>query len=84
MDRSMDWAQWEGNWKQVGDVGWLARGCQNCTQLCWPPSPRQSSCALSDTWQVSQKITVIVEDRNDNAPVFQRLPYNAIIPEVPF
>ncbi|NXR40073.1 CDHR2 protein, partial [Zosterops hypoxanthus] len=31
--------------------------------------------------EVSQKITVIVEDRNDNAPVFQRLPYNAIIPE---
>ncbi|NXQ54307.1 CDHR2 protein, partial [Anthoscopus minutus] len=31
--------------------------------------------------EVSQKITIIVEDRNDNAPVFQQLPYNAIIPE---
>ncbi|NXR75164.1 CDHR2 protein, partial [Pycnonotus jocosus] len=31
--------------------------------------------------EVSQKITIIVEDRNDNAPVFQRLPYNAVIPE---
>ncbi|XP_023791618.1 cadherin-related family member 2 isoform X1 [Cyanistes caeruleus] len=31
--------------------------------------------------EISQKVTVIVEDRNDNAPVFQRLPYNAIIPE---
>ncbi|XP_041253739.1 cadherin-related family member 2 [Onychostruthus taczanowskii] len=30
---------------------------------------------------VSRKVTIIVEDRNDNAPVFQRLPYNAIIPE---
>lgn len=28
-------------------------------------------------------MTIIVEDRNDNAPVFQYLPYNAIIPEVP-
>lgn len=26
---------------------------------------------------------IIVEDRNDNAPVFQFLPYNAFIPEVP-
>ncbi|NXB04152.1 CDHR2 protein, partial [Cnemophilus loriae] len=31
--------------------------------------------------EVSQKITIIVEDRNDNAPVFQHLPYNASIPE---
>ncbi|NXO32937.1 CDHR2 protein, partial [Cisticola juncidis] len=31
--------------------------------------------------EVSQKMTIIVEDRNDNAPVFQRLPYNATIPE---
>ncbi|NWI41626.1 CDHR2 protein, partial [Picathartes gymnocephalus] len=31
--------------------------------------------------EVSQKMTIIVEDRNDNAPVFQHLPYNAIIPE---
>ncbi|NWV27759.1 CDHR2 protein, partial [Origma solitaria] len=31
--------------------------------------------------EVSEKITVIVEDRNDNAPVFQNLPYNASIPE---
>ncbi|NXM60474.1 CDHR2 protein, partial [Illadopsis cleaveri] len=31
--------------------------------------------------EVSQKMTIIVEDRNDNAPVFQRLPYNAVIPE---
>ncbi|NWS65481.1 CDHR2 protein, partial [Crotophaga sulcirostris] len=30
---------------------------------------------------VSSRLTVIVEDRNDNAPVFQYLPYNAIIPE---
>ncbi|NXN89469.1 CDHR2 protein, partial [Bombycilla garrulus] len=30
---------------------------------------------------VSRKITVIVEDRNDNAPVFQFLPYSAIVPE---
>ncbi|XP_065500295.1 cadherin-related family member 2 [Caloenas nicobarica] len=30
---------------------------------------------------VSKKLTVIVEDRNDNAPVFQHLPYEAIIPE---
>ncbi|NXO68031.1 CDHR2 protein, partial [Phainopepla nitens] len=30
---------------------------------------------------VSRKITIIVEDRNDNAPVFQNLPYSAIIPE---
>lgn len=32
MDSSMDRAQWEGNWKRVGDVGWLARvgmRCQN-------------------------------------------------------
>ncbi|NWX27830.1 CDHR2 protein, partial [Notiomystis cincta] len=31
--------------------------------------------------EVSQKITIIVEDRNDNAPVFQYLPYSAFIPE---
>ncbi|NXB75795.1 CDHR2 protein, partial [Donacobius atricapilla] len=31
--------------------------------------------------EVSQKMTIIVEDRNDNAPVFQRLPYNTTIPE---
>ncbi|XP_053847079.1 cadherin-related family member 2 isoform X1 [Vidua macroura] len=31
--------------------------------------------------EVSKKITIIVEDRNDNAPVFQYLPYNAIIAE---
>ncbi|NWV74712.1 CDHR2 protein, partial [Dasyornis broadbenti] len=31
--------------------------------------------------EVSQKMTIIVEDRNDNAPVFQNLPYNASIPE---
>ncbi|NXT62732.1 CDHR2 protein, partial [Chaetops frenatus] len=31
--------------------------------------------------EVSQKMTIIVEDRNDNAPVFQYLPYNAIVPE---
>ncbi|NWW30206.1 CDHR2 protein, partial [Panurus biarmicus] len=31
--------------------------------------------------EVSQKMTIIVEDRNDNAPVFQHLPYNAVIPE---
>ncbi|XP_039934218.1 cadherin-related family member 2 [Hirundo rustica] len=31
--------------------------------------------------EVSQKVTIIVEDRNDNAPVFQHLPYNAVIPE---
>lgn len=52
MDWSMDKAQWEGNWKRVGDVGWLATvgmGCQNCTQLCWPPSPTHPFCALSDT-----------------------------------
>ncbi|NXH94665.1 CDHR2 protein, partial [Pachycephala philippinensis] len=30
---------------------------------------------------VSQKMIIIVEDRNDNAPVFQYLPYNAVIPE---
>ncbi|NXC18890.1 CDHR2 protein, partial [Corythaeola cristata] len=30
---------------------------------------------------VSRKLTVIVEDRNDNAPVFQRLPYETSIPE---
>lgn len=52
MDRSMDKAQWEGNWKRVGDVGWLAMvgmGCQNCTQLCWPPSPTHPFCAVSNT-----------------------------------
>ncbi|XP_059339673.1 cadherin-related family member 2 [Ammospiza nelsoni] len=31
--------------------------------------------------EVSKKVTVIVEDRNDNVPVFQHLPYNADIPE---
>ncbi|NXY04917.1 CDHR2 protein, partial [Pteruthius melanotis] len=31
--------------------------------------------------EVSQKMIIIVEDRNDNAPVFQFLPYNALIPE---
>ncbi|RLW02905.1 hypothetical protein DV515_00006795 [Chloebia gouldiae] len=31
--------------------------------------------------EVSRKITIIVEDRNDNAPVFQYLPYNAIVAE---
>ncbi|NXP06087.1 CDHR2 protein, partial [Thinocorus orbignyianus] len=30
---------------------------------------------------VSRKITIIVEDRNDNAPVFHNLPYQASIPE---
>ncbi|NXX15199.1 CDHR2 protein, partial [Podargus strigoides] len=30
---------------------------------------------------VSRKLTIIVEDRNDNAPVFQKLPYQASIPE---
>ncbi|NXL65999.1 CDHR2 protein, partial [Chordeiles acutipennis] len=30
---------------------------------------------------VSKKLTVIVEDRNDNAPVFQNLPYETSIPE---
>ncbi|XP_054073842.1 cadherin-related family member 2 isoform X2 [Rissa tridactyla] len=30
---------------------------------------------------VSRQLTVIVEDRNDNAPVFQGLPYQASIPE---
>ncbi|NWU63716.1 CDHR2 protein, partial [Pterocles burchelli] len=29
----------------------------------------------------SRKLTIIVEDRNDNAPVFQNLPYEATIPE---
>ncbi|NXR65822.1 CDHR2 protein, partial [Rhadina sibilatrix] len=31
--------------------------------------------------EVPGKIIIIVEDRNDNAPVFQDLPYNTIIPE---
>ncbi|XP_075622689.1 cadherin-related family member 2 isoform X1 [Balearica regulorum gibbericeps] len=31
--------------------------------------------------EVSRKLTIIVEDRNDNAPVFQGLPYEASIPE---
>ncbi|NWV13375.1 CDHR2 protein, partial [Ptilonorhynchus violaceus] len=31
--------------------------------------------------EVSRKVTIIVEDRNDNAPVFQNLPYNGVIPE---
>ncbi|NXY50681.1 CDHR2 protein, partial [Ceuthmochares aereus] len=30
---------------------------------------------------VSRRLTVIVEDRNDNAPVFQYLPYNTEVPE---
>ncbi|NWQ87666.1 CDHR2 protein, partial [Burhinus bistriatus] len=30
---------------------------------------------------VARKLTVIVEDRNDNAPVFQHLPYQTSIPE---
>ncbi|XP_062463562.1 cadherin-related family member 2 isoform X1 [Pezoporus occidentalis] len=30
---------------------------------------------------VSRKLTIIVDDRNDNAPVFQYLPYEAFIPE---
>ncbi|XP_055669166.1 cadherin-related family member 2 isoform X1 [Falco peregrinus] len=30
---------------------------------------------------VSRKLTIIVEDRNDNAPVFQHLPYETSIPE---
>ncbi|NWH70773.1 CDHR2 protein, partial [Piaya cayana] len=30
---------------------------------------------------VSRRLAVIVEDRNDNAPVFQYLPYNTVIPE---
>ncbi|KAF1662108.1 Cadherin-related family member 2, partial [Aptenodytes patagonicus] len=30
---------------------------------------------------VSKKLTIIVEDRNDNAPVFQYLPYETFIPE---
>ncbi|KAF1626872.1 Cadherin-related family member 2, partial [Eudyptes filholi] len=30
---------------------------------------------------VSKKLTIIVEDRNDNAPVFQYLPYETSIPE---
>ncbi|NXG72413.1 CDHR2 protein, partial [Baryphthengus martii] len=36
-----------------------------------------------DGWNdpVSKKLTIIVEDRNDNAPIFQRLPYNKSIPE---
>lgn len=44
----MDKAQGEGNWERVGDAAWLARvstACQNCTQLCWPPSPT-SLCPL--------------------------------------
>ncbi|XP_077042460.1 cadherin-related family member 2 isoform X1 [Agelaius phoeniceus] len=31
--------------------------------------------------EVSKKVTIIVEDRNDNVPVFQHLPYEASIPE---
>uniref|UniRef100_A0A8B9CGN0 Cadherin related family member 2 n=1 Tax=Anser brachyrhynchus TaxID=132585 RepID=A0A8B9CGN0_9AVES len=31
--------------------------------------------------EVSKKLTVIVEDRNDNAPVFKGLPYETSIPE---
>ncbi|NXD95393.1 CDHR2 protein, partial [Chaetorhynchus papuensis] len=31
--------------------------------------------------EVPRKMTIIVEDRNDNAPVFQHLPYIASIPE---
>ncbi|KFZ55917.1 Cadherin-related family member 2, partial [Antrostomus carolinensis] len=30
---------------------------------------------------VSKRLTIIVEDRNDNAPVFQNLPYETSIPE---
>ncbi|NXS50816.1 CDHR2 protein, partial [Balaeniceps rex] len=30
---------------------------------------------------ISRKLTIIVEDRNDNAPVFQHLPYEKLIPE---
>ncbi|KAF1617920.1 Cadherin-related family member 2, partial [Eudyptes chrysolophus] len=30
---------------------------------------------------VSKKLTIIVEDRNDNAPVFQYLPYETSVPE---
>ncbi|NXN92060.1 CDHR2 protein, partial [Rhinopomastus cyanomelas] len=30
---------------------------------------------------ISRRLTIIVEDRNDNAPVFQSLPYSASIPE---
>uniref|UniRef100_A0A8B9NC95 Cadherin related family member 2 n=1 Tax=Accipiter nisus TaxID=211598 RepID=A0A8B9NC95_9AVES len=30
---------------------------------------------------VSRKLAIIVEDRNDNAPVFQHLPYETFIPE---
>ncbi|XP_010000407.1 PREDICTED: cadherin-related family member 2 [Chaetura pelagica] len=30
---------------------------------------------------ISRKVTIIVEDRNDNAPVFQKLPYEVSIPE---
>jgi len=41
-----------------------------------------SPCALPDTRKVSSKLTIIVEDRNDNAPVFYNLPYAATIPEV--
>uniref|UniRef100_A0A672U8C3 Cadherin related family member 2 n=1 Tax=Strigops habroptila TaxID=2489341 RepID=A0A672U8C3_STRHB len=33
--------------------------------------------------EVSRTLTIIVEDRNDNAPVFYYLPYEASIPEVP-
>lgn len=33
--------------------------------------------------QTSRKLTVIVEDRNDNAPVFKGLPYETSVPEVP-
>ncbi|NXD76304.1 CDHR2 protein, partial [Halcyon senegalensis] len=36
-----------------------------------------------DGWNdpVSKKLTIIVEDRNDNAPIFQHLPYEKSIPE---
>lgn len=47
--RAVDKAQWQGNWKWVGDAGWLARvgmRCQNCTQLCWPPSHTPILCPL--------------------------------------
>ncbi|KAL9836355.1 LOW QUALITY PROTEIN: cadherin-related family member 2 [Geothlypis trichas] len=30
--------------------------------------------------EVSKKVTIIVEDRNDNVPVFQHLPYDADVP----
>lgn len=35
------------------------------------------------TFQTSRRLTVIVEDCNDNAPVFKGLPYETSVPEVP-